>query len=305
MATTEVLVERLCTAYPEDAEDLREALGVLRQQRLQSCERLRGLSDAQWQRLGLPLGIESLLRNELDAAVPSSASSLAADGVPSPPPRRPGGSAASSPATSPTAAATRVAVAAAAAPEAYAAEVDEDDAIPLEPFEPPSGLYRRGGAAGGRHAAEPAGGGGTTSGLRREPQSTEGQDGLLGPLELTAPANLEELWQSLLEETLPPDRWPSLQAAWNATPEPHERYMMLLEYSSYLRKPELTEEEKAARKKELEPFLRELGAAPDGEDEGCSNQVLYGLLVGLVLFVTSTAYYYYAWPDLAHDPQSL
>lgn len=73
MATTQAFIEALCWSYPEDSEDLCEALDVFRQQRLNSCERLLRLSYADWQRLGLPLGIESLLRGELAAATPPAA----------------------------------------------------------------------------------------------------------------------------------------------------------------------------------------------------------------------------------------
>lgn len=140
--------------------------------------------------------------------------------------------------------------------------------------------------------------------LRQNAQGQPIKQGFLGPLELTPPANLEELWSDLLEETLPPDRHPALQATWDSTADPHERYMMLLEYSSYLRKPELTEEEKAERKREMEPLMRELGIPPEDEG-GCPSFVLWIILIGMLVFIGGTSYYYYAWPDLSHDSQSL
>ncbi|CAJ1426230.1 unnamed protein product [Effrenium voratum] len=52
----------LAAAHPEDAEDLAEAAEVLSRQKISSVARLVKLSDSQWQRLNLPLGIEALLR---------------------------------------------------------------------------------------------------------------------------------------------------------------------------------------------------------------------------------------------------
>lgn len=320
MATTQAFIEALCQSYPEDAEDLHDALEVFRQQRLNSCERLLRLNDAYWQRLGLPLGIESLLRDELAAAAPPAAAAAATPAVGST--AAPASSTPARQATVQSAAASRHAAAAPAArrgPARHAAtpptdngsssaeEGSDDGAIPLQPFEPANGLYQRG--SGGRKAARPQAAEDSVvySRLRQGAQGNDGQEqGFLGPLELTPPPNLEELWMSLLEDTLPADRHPALQATWDSTPDPNERYMMLLEYSSYLRKPELTEEEKAERKREMEPFMREFGLNADGEEEGgCPSFVLWTLLIGMLLFAGGTSYYYYHWPDLAHDFQAL
>lgn len=334
MATAQAFIEDLCLRYPDDAEDLRHALEVLRQQRLNSCERLLRLSDAYWQRLGLPLGIESLLRDELAAAAPFGLVSGAAVAATTTAATISSVAAAQS---SAPAVAGSVAVPAAQAagrsaglaePENAARAMapstldrqaasdeegsgDDDGTIPLEPFEPPDGLYRRGGSSGGgRRAVESQEGVTGVTGSSRLRQGAKGksqqEQGLLGPLELTPPGNLEELWMQLLEDTLPPDRHPALQATWEGTPDPHERYMMLLEYSSYLRKPELTEEEKAERKKAMEPLMRELGIPPDGEDDGgCPGFILWVLLIGMLIFFGGTAYCYRVWFDPLHDTQSL
>lgn len=47
---------------------------------------------------------------------------------------------------------------------------------------------------------------------------------------LQPPANLEDLWEQLLEDTLPPDKRESLMDQWHGTAGKEEKYMMFLEY---------------------------------------------------------------------------
>jgi len=65
MASASELIERLTKQNPEEAEDLQEALLILQKQRLTTRDRLASLTESQWQRLGLPLGIEAIIRSEV------------------------------------------------------------------------------------------------------------------------------------------------------------------------------------------------------------------------------------------------
>lgn len=88
-------------------------------------------------------------------------------------------------------------------------------------------------------------------------------------LHLEPPDNLEELWESLLVETLPPDKRDTLQAQWQATASVDDRYMMFLEYSSYLRRKEPTTQEKKQRREQLRPFFESHGIDRlPGDEEG-------------------------------------
>jgi len=75
MLSIEDFVSELSADHPEDAEDLGEALQVLRRQKINSLERLVKLTDGQWQRLGIPLGIEALLKEEAEATLASISTS--------------------------------------------------------------------------------------------------------------------------------------------------------------------------------------------------------------------------------------
>lgn len=80
-ASAEELIAVLAKRFPDDAEPLREALEVLRRHRLLSGDRLNRLSDGQWERLGLPIGIELILR---DAASALPAETALAPTIPDP-----------------------------------------------------------------------------------------------------------------------------------------------------------------------------------------------------------------------------
>lgn len=70
----EAFFETLVEKYPDDVDDLRDALQELQKQKITSVKRLQMLKDAQWQRLGLPMGVEMILREEAEAAAaPGSA----------------------------------------------------------------------------------------------------------------------------------------------------------------------------------------------------------------------------------------
>ena len=70
----------------------------------------------------------------------------------------------------------------------------------------------------------------------RQADSSRGEiqadDGL--GLRLT-PAQVDEAWQRLLEETLPPEKREALNESYEEECDPERRYHMLLEFSSYLR----------------------------------------------------------------------
>jgi len=96
----------------------------------------------------------------------------------------------------------------------------------------------------------------------------------IGSADFTPPPDLEPLWQRLLEDCLPPDRRQALQENWNDVGSDYDRYMMFLEYSSYLRKQEVTEEEKKERRKQLEPLMQEFGLTAEDEEESGAQPLL-------------------------------
>jgi len=287
MATTQELVEALADRFPDDAEDLRDALEVFQKQRLSSCERLAKLSDSQWQRLGVPMGIETILRDALD--------SMNSDAQAAPPqPERP--------------APTRLQ----AAPKQLPRQ--NEDELPLEAFEEesiepaPEGLRRRGGSAskGGSGNQQFGGSGGSSRARAPRAQPAEGErKGLLSAIDLTPPPDLEPLWQQLLEDTLPPDKRAALQESWEQAGDDHDRYMMFLEYSSYLRKPEVTEQEKEERRKQLEPLMKEFGIRSEMDESSWSGMLIWFLFVAVILFVAGLLYYMNMTDDPVHDSQAL
>eukprot|EP00931_Biecheleriopsis_adriatica_P014506 TRINITY_DN11634_c0_g1_i1.p1 TRINITY_DN11634_c0_g1~~TRINITY_DN11634_c0_g1_i1.p1 ORF type:complete len:286 (+),score=93.75 TRINITY_DN11634_c0_g1_i1:28-858(+) len=276
MASAEELIDVLKGRHPDDAEDLSEALQVFQKQKLHSLERLAKLSDSQWQRLGLPLGIEALLKEEVEAAAAMTDASRGAgcSAAPSPP----------SPARAVESTARR--------PQRRGLEEREEEEAAEEEE---AGLYRRG---GGRKRVS------SEAESRQSAKAQQPQRGLLGDTELQAPPDLEELWQQLLEDTLPPDKREALQASWQATPHANDRYMMFLEYSSYLRKQEISEEEKKERRKQLEPLMKQYGL--DNLDESESGGALVWIvLLGILMFITGVVYYTYSRVDAEHDVNSL
>jgi len=212
----DVLIDR----YPEDVEALQDAIGVLQQQRLTRIDRIARLNDAQWQRLGLPLGIETILREE--AALLRSVETAH---VP--------------PATG---------------------------EVRLES----EGLRRRGESDGTRPS---------------EPVKS---------LDLPPPADLEFLWRRLLQDTLPEDKQAALQCSWDAITSEHDKYMMFLEYSSYLRKPDISEEDREQRRKELEPLMKEFGLKT--EENHCTS--VWCVTAAVVFAIIGAVYW--SLPDL--DP---
>jgi len=183
----------------------------------------------------------------------------------------------------------------------WAEETDDGGQLPLEPYEPPDGLYRRRGGA--RCGNEPVRGIGGHS--RVPPARGVPRGGFAPDAELAPPPDLDELWQQLLEDTLPPDKRKLLQDSWAKCPSQQDRYMMYLEYTSYLRKPEVTEEEQAERRKQLEPLLREFGVSGDGEDGSCPGSLLWPPLLGLLLLAAGVVYYMHSQADPLHDLQAL
>ncbi|CAD7923937.1 unnamed protein product [Amoebophrya sp. A120] len=96
------------------------------------------------------------------------------------------------------------------------------------------------------------------------------------PFQLEPPENLEELWENLLLETLPPDKRDVLQQQWVDTPTVEEKFMMLLEYNSYLRRPHVSPEERAERRKQLAPLLAHYGIPADEFDQQNEDSDEYG-----------------------------
>jgi len=251
MASIEEFIAALSANHPDDAEDLAEASKVLQKQKINTLERLAKLTDSQWQRLGLALGIEALLRE-----------------------------AASEAALEPHAGKPTV-----TAPTSTESRLETEEPVWEEATD---GLFQR--KAGRRAQVSSA----SRTEPRKEKEST-GSTGLLGDTELLPPENLEELWQELLEDTLPPDKRDLLQASWQRAQSASERYMLFLEYSSYLRKQEVTEEEKAERRKQLEPLLKEYGLdKPECETQSSCN---WTVVLCLVLVIGAMIYYIFCSAD--------
>lgn len=313
MATTQELVEVLTARYPEDTGALQDAMDVLRQNRITSCDRLARLSETQWSRLGLPLGIEAIIRDEVattgivlpPAAAVASKVAVATEHAPAGDQRAQGDE-------GPTSQLHRPALSL-APPDGgdFPLEACEHDILDLTAPTPPrqqepsqlrvrewerghlaqDGLHRRG--AGRRRSPE------------RHEQEGSRERGLLSSTELSPPQELESLWQQLLEDTLPPDKRATLHASWEAVPDRYDRYMMFLEYSSYLRKPEVTEEEKKERREQLEPLMREFGIPTEDEDPGWHSLLLLLVLLGMLFFVFGVTYYSQVQPDAAHEVEAL
>jgi hypothetical protein len=285
MATTQELIADLVESFPDDADDLQEALELLQKQRLTTCDRLAKLNDNQWQRIGIPIGIETILRDAVAAVLQDDAQvrPQSAQQVPAAP--KPDASLA----------VRRPAVPA----QSTTHEESDDDELPLEPVDI-EGLRRRGGGS--------SNGGGSKQQAQRNGQNkgdSGERKGLLSTLDLTPPDDLDMLWQQLLEDTLPPDKRAALQESWEATPSENDKYMMFLEYSGYLRKPEITEEEKEERRKQLEPLMREFGLPTDDEDSGWQGASIWCVIIAVILFVAGLIYYSYAMPEPLHDSQVL
>lgn len=278
MATTQQLISELVERFPEDADDLNEALELLQKQRLSTCDRLAKLNDSQWQRLGVPIGIEAILRDAIEALQREDVKPRDEQQSSSAPP----------PADTSVTARRPLPV------QSVMQEDSDDGELPLEPVDI-EGLRRRGGGNG-------------SSGPKRHTQQNSRENerkGLLSPLDLAPPDDLDILWQQLLEDTLPPDKRAALQESWEQTPGDHDKYMMFLEYSSYLRKPEITEEEKEERRKQLEPLMKEFGLPTDDEDPGWQGASIWCVVISVILFVAGLIYYSYAMPDPLHDTQVL
>lgn len=292
MVATQELVEALVERFPEDADDLRDALEVLQKQRLSSCDRLAKLNDSQWQRLGVPIGIETILRDAVDSL--QKGETFLDNGTRAAP-------AHSEQVPQETAAPLPAQV----APKPLRRE--DSGELPLDPFEPePQGLRRRGGGGGNQQQQQQASDG-RSGGSRGSSQKADGSErrGLLSPMDLTPPDDLDLLWQQLLEDTLPPDKRAALMDSWERAGDAHDKYMMFLEYSSYLRKPEITEEEKEERRKQLEPLMKEFGINPSADDSGWQGGFVWCIFVAVIIFIAALIYYTYATIEPAHDSQAL
>lgn len=64
----EAFLAELCDRFPAEAGELSEAASVFQRHRLLSLERIARLTEAQWGRIALPMGVESLIREELVTA---------------------------------------------------------------------------------------------------------------------------------------------------------------------------------------------------------------------------------------------
>lgn len=299
MVSTQELVEALVERFPDDAQDLRDASETLQKQRLSSCDRLAKLNDSQWQRLEIPMGIEAILREAIEAIQRGEAAVAddAESASPGPAPMQ------------------------AAEPQSRARQShreEDDDELPLEPFESSmlpareeEGLRRRAAnGSSGRQRQPLIPTSGDSRGREREDTGArkEGGErkGLLSAMDLTPPDDLDLLWKSLLDDTLPPDKRAALMQSWEETPNGQDRYMMFLEYSSYLRKPEVTEEEKEERRKQLEPLMQEFGIHGGmGEESSWQGAFIWFLFVAIILFMAGIIYYVYVPTDALHDSSAL
>mmetsp|Transcript_46768 Transcript_46768/g.111227 ORF Transcript_46768/g.111227 Transcript_46768/m.111227 type:complete len:273 (+) Transcript_46768:117-935(+) len=267
----EDLLADLAAQFPEDAEDLQAATEVFLKQRLSSCDRVAKLTDSQWSRLELPMGIETLIREAVAARQQPSM--------------------------------TKIAKHVQEAPPSASEEWDEDEEeLESRPLLAPVGMARQ-------QELHPKHG--FDGGLRRRAQgipsrNPQGEAGLLSHVDLTPPENLEDLWQQLLEDSLSPDKRAALQESWASMGSTHERYMMFLEYSSYLRKPEMTPEEREERRKQLEPLMKEFGVTEDPEaDNESVASLLSCSLILVFLFIAGVVYYSFSLQEPHHDVQSL
>jgi len=287
--STEDFIASLSERFPTDADDLREALEVFSKHRINSLERLTRLTDSQWQRLGLPLGTEALLRDEVQGAAPVNvidddqsyrqhSQHRVADQQQFEDVAKQRNSAEACDSSLP---------------------LDEHGEIPLEPFEE-EGLYRRGRKNGNMRVRE------RERNSNSSMPSSRPEKSKLLESELAPPADLEQLWQQLLEETLTPDRRGALQEAWQKIPGAHDKYMMFLEYASYLRKPELSEEDKIERRKQLEPLMREFGIGESMcEESPVPWMLVSGLTFSLLVFILGLVYYAFNHTEIVHDADAL
>jgi len=235
-------LEGLLDRYPNDAQDLEEAWKNLSSQRINDIDRLQKLSDSQWSRLNIPLGVEAIIREELETLI---------------------------------------------------------NAPSEEPPEEPEKVLRqrKGGSTSGQ---------GIT--MRPKNHFERAQSGSTGntnnkpvgfsDLSLEPPDNLDEQWSQLLFDTLPPDRRDMLQKSWDEMGDDNrqDKYMMFLEYSSYLRKPENNSRDKQKTEKRMEPLLREYGL--QHEVEGDSRMGLLWLGFGVLILLCGGGYYYFFGPHV-------
>eukprot|EP00397_Hematodinium_sp_SG-2012_P058777 GEMP01074686.1.p1 GENE.GEMP01074686.1~~GEMP01074686.1.p1 ORF type:complete len:237 (+),score=51.02 GEMP01074686.1:59-769(+) len=217
-------LEGLAERYPSDAEDLEHAWTILHQQRIHTVDRLTKLGDSQWTRLNIPMGVEAIIREELNAAVQQQ----------------------------------------------------------YEPAPQEESTLRQRKKSGGLTMRSP------------KRQETQAQRPAYDTLFLDPPANLDAQWNLLLVDTLPPDRRDLLQKSWNELAgRSDEQYMMFLEYSSYLRKPEIKQEDRERHEQKIEPLLRELGIPQRSEPDHDGNAGLWWIGMGAIAFFGFGFYYYF------------
>merc|ERR1719247_1634431 len=105
-----------------------------------------------------------------------------------------------------------------------------------------------------------------SSELRRRGDPSAGAGGKpkkskLPDLDLRPPPDLDRLWTQLLEDNLSPEKRASLQAQYEKTESQRDRYLLFLEYSSYLRKPPPTG--KDGKKSKQRAFAEAQGFLPE------------------------------------------
>jgi len=128
---------------------------------------------------------------------------------------------------------------------------------------------------------------------RPKPETPKAKEMAQPQLYLEPPSNLEEQFHQLLVDTLPPDRREMLLNSWRDLESIDDRYMMFLEYSSYLRKPEMSDKEREEHEKKMEPLLHHYGISKSDDDSrvGLLPWIVIG---GVGLF--AIGFYYYAYP---------
>ncbi|CAD7974816.1 unnamed protein product [Amoebophrya sp. A25] len=313
-----VFFAELAESAPEDANAILEAQKKLEKQRIRSLDRLARLTDAQWQRIDVEIGVEGLIRSTLEellastACAKSPASSRGGGGGARPTLLQENGDASDEQSSELRHRGRKISAEnnpeddvqnkRGSARRAYGMMLNsgEHEARTLTDHAP-SRKYNHGSnkkdeelinveyndQVDGDEDDDPDLG--STADV-----SASTSSGPTPEINLEPPENLEELWENLLVETLPPEKRETLWRQWDETPTREDKFMMLLEYNSYLRRPEISEEERAERRRQLEPLLAKYGMLDKDEDS-----LLSGTFSGEGNWALGQKNYRFPWVALA------
>jgi len=208
-------------------------------------QRLLKLTDAQWSRLNLPLGVEASIRDAISQEFPNEQDEEGQQSL----------------------------------PQSNSNNINRNSTngpqMTSQPkFEKDKDHFFRQDANGDPDEfGEEDWGAEHTEGLRQRScrRSTENDDAKedytpLINVPLDPPEDLHLLWEQLLEDCLPPDKRKYIMQTWNRCQDDRERYMMFLEYSSYLRSKHQTNAEKKQAQESLGPLINQymgLGKSPN------------------------------------------